>query len=67
MKTSPPREKGTAPMRQRPRVTWNGELECLGKVDVVVTAYSGVEQSTRDSEKDPGVYGEGEAEAKTDV
>ena len=33
----------------------------------VATAYSRVEQSTRDSEKDPGVYGEGEAEAKTDV
>jgi hypothetical protein len=34
---------------------------------VVVIAYSRVEQSTRDSKKDPGVYGEGEAEAETDV
>jgi hypothetical protein len=38
-----------------------------GKADIVVIAYCRVEQTTRNSEEDPCIDGEREAEAKTDV
>lgn len=65
MKTKPPRRKGTAPIKHRPRVTCI--LSTPPHEDRVLPTDSRVEEPTRDSIKDPGVHGKGKAEAEADV